>query len=288
MTALIEAHDLADRLQSTTILDATVELPSPRFDGDYRLASGYQKWLEAHIPGSRHADLIEALSVEDAVCSFTHPPPDQLARALEQLGVDNAIPTVIYDSTDGFWSARLWWMLREIGIDAQVLNGGFRAWQNAGLPITHDAAARPKQGRITMKQRPGAWVTLDQVAAVSLGETPGTLVCALPKTGFAGTAPTRYARRGHIPGSLNLPARDLLDETGRFKDHAALTKIVDQAIGPAAGPVLIYCGGGISAALDALALTLIDRTDVAIYDGSLQEWSARPDLPLVLLEEPAR
>jgi thiosulfate/3-mercaptopyruvate sulfurtransferase len=285
---LIEASDLADRLESTTILDATVELPSPRFDGDYRLASGYQKWLEAHIPGSHHADLVEALSVEDPVCSFSHPPPDRLARALEKLGVDDAIGTVIYDSTDGFWAARLWWMLREIGIDAEVLNGGFRAWQNAGLPIAEGAVAPPKRGRITVKHRPDAWATLEQVAAVSRHETPGTLVCALPKTGFAGTTPTRYRRRGHIPGSLNLPARDLLDKAGRFKDKAALTEIVDQALGPAEGPVLLYCGGGISAALDALALTLIGRSDVVIYDGSLQEWSARPDLPLVLLEEPAR
>jgi len=283
---LIDVSDLAERLDSTIILDATVELPSPRFDGDYRVGSGYEAWREAHIPGSRHADLVEALSVEDRVSSFTHPPPEILARRLEQLGVDDKVRTVVYDSTDGFWAARLWWMMREIGIGAQVLNGGFRAWREAELPIARGAAVPPQPGRVTVKHPSKAWATLNQVAAVSRGETPGTLVCALPRTGFAGTAPTRYARRGHIPGSLNLPARDLLDERGRFKAPAALAEIVERAIGPATGPVLLYCGGGISAALDALALTLIGRSDVAIYDGSLQEWSARPDLPLVLLEDP--
>ncbi|MEV7344379.1 rhodanese-like domain-containing protein [Streptomyces sp. NPDC093544] len=139
----------------------------------------------------------------------------------------------------------------------------------------------PTNRTLTPVPLPHAWASLPDVDAVVRGERPGTLVCALPESGFKGSAPTRYSRRGHIPGSLNLPGRGLLDEAGRFLPRAELAARVGAVLDDTASPVVLYCGGGISAAGAALALTLLGRTDVTLYDGSLEEWSADPARPLV-------
>ncbi|MFC9846179.1 rhodanese-like domain-containing protein [Streptomyces sp. NPDC060223] len=143
------------------------------------------------------------------------------------------------------------------------------------------AAPGPADRTLTPVPLPHVWASLPDVVAVLRGERPGTLVCALPESGFDGSAPTRYSRRGHIPGSLNLPGRGLLDEAGRFLPRAELAARVGAVLDDTASPVVLYCGGGISAAGAALALTLLGRTDVTLYDGSLEEWSADPERPLV-------
>ncbi|MGO3027658.1 sulfurtransferase [Pseudomonas helleri] len=118
------------------------------------------------------------------------------------------------------------------------------------------------------------------------GERSATLVCALSAGLFEGSAVTRYARRGHIPGSLNVPARSVFDEHGRYLEPKALHEVLAPLL-QVTTPVVVYCGGGISAAAQALALTLVGRSDVYIYDGSLQEWAADPRLPMTTGAAPA-
>ncbi|QFR03206.1 rhodanese family protein [Streptomyces phaeolivaceus] len=107
-------------------------------------------------------------------------------------------------------------------------------------------------------------------------------MCALPAGGFDGTVTTRYSRRGHIPGSRSLPGRALLDATGRVLPRPELAAAVGAVLDVSDSPVVLYCGGGISAAATALALTLLGRDDVSLYDGSLEEWSGDPTRPLQL------
>ncbi|MBN3786606.1 rhodanese-like domain-containing protein [Burkholderia sp. Ac-20353] len=281
---LIEPAALAARLgePGVVVLDAHVELPPPRFDGDYQVASGHDGWLAQRIPGARHADLTAGLSAAHETLSFMRPAPDVLARELAGLGVSSASRVAIYDRGDGFWAARLWWMLRWIGIDACVLDGGWRAWRAANLPVDTGPASAVARGSIDVRERAGMWANRADVEAMLAGAARATLVCALSADVYAGTSPSRYARRGHIPGSLNVPARNLLDATGRYATAPGLRYALG-ALGSldAAQPVCVYCGGGISAAVDALALTLVGYDDVSIYDGSLQEWAADPALPLV-------
>jgi thiosulfate/3-mercaptopyruvate sulfurtransferase len=288
------------------VLDATALLPSPREDGDYRSASGREAWTERHLPGSRHADLTGDLSDHDAPYHFAVPSPEALAAALARLGVGEGSEVVSYDSGGGIWAARLWWMLRAIGVPAAVLDGGLEAWEAAGHPpasgddtdpvkagqaepsavASADAAGAPGPvpavRPVTPVVRPDLWAGIEDVAAISRGERPGTLVCALPSGGYDGSAPTRYSRRGHIPASRSLPGRGLLDESGHVLPTEELAARVGAVLDTEDSPVVLYCGGGISAAGAALALTLLGRTDVSVYDGSLEEWSKDPARPMEL------
>ncbi|WP_369258248.1 sulfurtransferase [Streptomyces sp. R35] len=290
---LVDDAWLAARLDDPrlVVLDATALLPSPRHDGDHRSGSGHDRWAERHIPGSRHADLTGDLSDHAAPYHFAVPAPEALAAALRRLGVHDGTEVVAYDSGGGIWAARLWWMLRSISVRAAVLDGGLEAWEAAGRPVatgeTEPAPEvpgvpeAPMVNTLTPVPLPHAWATLAEVDAVRRGERPGTLVCALPTPGFDGSAPTRYSRRGHIPGSRSLPGRGLLDDAGRFLPRDELAARVGAVLDESASPVVLYCGGGISAAGAALALTLLGRADITLYDGSLEEWSADPELPLV-------
>ncbi|MFI6544710.1 sulfurtransferase [Streptomyces prunicolor] len=266
------------------VLDATALLPSPREDGDYRSVSGRGAWAERHLPGSRHADLTGELSDHDAPYHFAVPSPEALAAALARLGVGEGSEVVSYDSGGGIWAARLWWMLRAIGVSAAVLDGGLEAWEAAGQPLASgdDTDPVPAVRPVTPVVRPDLWAGIEDVAAISRGERPGTLVCALPSGGYDGSAPTRYSRRGHIPASRSLPGRGLLDEAGRVLPPEELAAKVGAVLDTDDSPVVLYCGGGISAAGAALALTLLGRTDVSVYDGSLEEWSKDPARPLEL------
>lgn len=287
---LVTAHWLAAALDKPRLclLDASVELAAPEFDGDYRVKSGHEGWLAGHIRGARHADLLDELADPKASFSFALPDPQVAMGTLQTLGVDDDSLVVIYDRSDGFWAARLWWMLRSLGIDAAVLDGGLRAWIAAGYSLEQGEPSQTGNGTLSApaRYRAGFWIDRHDVEKVVAGESPGTLVCALSAALFDGSAVTRYARRGHIPGSSNLPARSLFDDDGCYRRGAALDEAL-AGLRQAAAPLLLYCGGGISAAALALALTLAGETRVAIYDGSLQEWAAEPTLPLTTGAAPA-
>lgn len=275
MSPILSAHDLAAMLgdPSLVLLDASVSLETPRFDGDYRVASGYDGWERSHLPGSRHADLLTSFSDTSAPIHHTHPSPDVLAADLARFGISPKSKIVLYDAGSTMWAARLWWVLRNAGIDARVLDGGLPRWRALGLPVTsgHGAAPVPVEGEVGMLADLGLWADKYDVDAISRGDAPGTLVCALSPEHFAGTVPTRYSRRGHIPGSVNLSARSFLDDDGLLAPAAA----------DVTAPTVIYCGGGISACLTALALTAAGHSAIQVYDGSIEEWSADPALPLV-------
>jgi thiosulfate/3-mercaptopyruvate sulfurtransferase len=282
----ISVAELADALTGTeppAVLDASLVLHSAEFDGDYRRESGRPRWLAAHIPGSQHVDVATQFSDVDAPLHYTHPDPQAIADELARLGVGEGEPVVIYDSTGSLWAARLWYLLRWIGVPARVLDGGLAAWEAAGEPVGSgdDDAPEPVESWPAESVR-RAWVSQQELLERSADDAR-PLVCGLPAGAFTGADPTKYSRRGRIPGSVNVSARDLFTKDGHVKSRVELILAYDAAgvdVAENSEEVLLYCGGGISAAGNALTLAAIGTTAVRIYDGSLEEWSANPALPL--------
>jgi len=278
----VTATDLARELESSAppaVLDASLVLHSPKFDGDYRRDSGLPSWLDHHIPGSQHVDVAAVFSDTDAPLHYTHQQPQQIADALAGLGIGADRRVVVYDSTGTLWAARLWYLLRWIGHDVRVLDGGLAAWDAEGLPTESGESVAPSPVATwpAREARP-AWVTKEELVDRS-GEAP--LVCGLPAGSFDGSAPTRYSRRGRIPGSVNVSSRDLFSSDATVKGTGEIVDAYASAgIDGTEPEVLLYCGGGISASANALTLVAIGIDAVRIYDGSLEEWSADPALPL--------
>lgn len=288
---LVAADQLAVRLADPglVVLDATVDLARPLADGDHRAASGRDGWAAAHVPGSRHLDLLDDYADHGAGFHFAQPSRERATAVLRGLGVRDGGRVVVYDRTDGLWAARAWWSLRAFGLPVRVLDGGLSAWLGRGLPVESgparpvaEGALRPvAEGALTLRDDCAAWAGRTDVADVVAGRRDADLVCALDPSQFAGAVPTRYARRGHIPGSRNLPARAFTDADGRLVDPARIAALASRVTAPGR-EVIVYCGGGISAARTALALVVAGFRDVRVYDGSLEEWAADPSLPLVV------
>lgn len=301
---LVDAAWLAARLSdpALVVLDVTVDLPRPRHDGDHQSRSGRPGWAATHIPTARHLDLLDEFAEPGATYHFAHPTVARARAVLERLGVDDASTVVLYDSADGFWSARAWWSLRGLGLHALVLDGGLTEWEAAGHGVERGngaadapvasrsaavssspgASAPASEAPLTLVEDPSVWATRQDVIDIVAGTHPATLVCALGADQFTGEATTRYSRRGHIPTSVNLPARDLARDAGRLLDGPELLRAVGRALPDEDAEIVLYCGGGISASYAALGLVSAGRSRVRVYDGSLEEWSADPDLPLVL------
>lgn len=287
----LSVSELADALggpNPPAVLDASLVLHSAAFDGDYRKESGRPRWLEAHIPGSQHVDVASQFSDTDSPLHYTHPEPQAIADELARLGIAKGREVVVYDSTGTLWAARLWYLLRWIGVPARVLDGGLAAWQRAGERVESGESAAPKPvapWRAEAVRR--AWVSQQELVERGVDDDRA-LVCGLPAGAFTGADPTRYSRRGRIPASVNVSSRDLFTADGHVKSRVELILAYDKAgvdvSGPDAPEVLLYCGGGISAAANALTLAAIGTTAVRIYDGSLEEWSADPSLPLEIGE----
>ncbi|GAA5029461.1 sulfurtransferase [Microbacterium fluvii] len=280
----VSAAELRSELAGATppiVFDATLVLRRPRHDGDFTAESGRARWAAGHIPGSRHVAIDSEFSVPHPVTHDHHPEPQQLADRLAALGVALGDRVVAYDTVGGLWAARLWYLLSGIGVDARVLDGGLAAWRDAEGPVSDDdAPARPPVAPWPARAIRPQWVERDEIVALP---PHGNLVCGLGRAAFAGAEPTRYHRRGHIPGSVNVPARELFDDDGRVRSPDEIRDAFAAEGVDLDAEVLLYCGGGISATANALALAHAGVDDVRVYDGSLEEWSADPVLPLVTL-----
>lgn len=273
---------LADHLGSDRllVLDASV-LVVLGFDKRPAYLTGHEEYLvHGHVPGAVFADLLEAFSDPDGRFGFAKPSAEQFEQAAASVGVDNETTVVVYDGSVGQWAARLWWLFRSFGFDdVAVLDGGLTAWRAEGRSLEVGHVEPRTGGTFSAKPRPEVWADKDDVAAVVAGESEATLVCGVPTKEFSGETGLR-PRTGHIPNSVSAPAGRLVDrDTNKFLPPDALRAVLGDAATSSA-PVITYCAGGVAAAADALALSLIGRTDVRLYDGSLNEWAADESLPL--------
>jgi thiosulfate/3-mercaptopyruvate sulfurtransferase len=280
VSPIVSTQWLADHLgaDKLVIVDATVNAASAPHSG---YVSGHEQFvLNGHIPGAQFADLLDEFSDPDGRFPFTKPGQAQFEAAAGSVGIDNQTTVIVYDTSVGQWASRIWWLFRTWGYDnVAVLDGGFSKWQAEGrLSEIGHIAGNPAS--FTAHERAELWADKALVGQILAGEVSAGLVCGSPPKDYSGEEPGRN-RAGHIRGSINVPA-------GRLVDRGSNALLPEDELRDKFAPVLdgerivIYCGGGIAATADALALTLLGHKNIAVYDGSLNEWAADPELELVL------
>lgn len=275
MDTLVTAEWLSQHLNDPdlVVLDCTVRM-QPTKDHGFAAVSGRSDYDSGHIPGAGFADLTGDLSAGGPF-KFAMPTPQKFAAAMGALGVGDDSRVVLYSGNNPAWAARVWWMLRWIGFDrVAVLDGGRKAWTTEGRPLSIEPFNRPAE-KLSVSLRPMLIADREEVRA-AIGSQVVTIIDALPEASFLGKMPM-YARPGHIPGALNVPASSLTDELGRYLPRE---KLAAMFTGDRTGRVITYCGGGIAASSNAFIMARLGFSNVAVYMGSLQEWAADPANPM--------
>lgn len=281
---LVPASDLAELLASGTppvVLDIRFRLNGP---------DGSREYLEGHVPGAVYVDLPTELAGEEKGFSGRRPLPEihDLQRDARRWGIGAGRAVVVYDNNGGQQAARAWWVLLWAGLsDVRLLDGGFAAWKAAGLPATTEVPL-PLRGDVTLSAGHLPAVDADGAAALAVS---GTLLDARDGASYRGraTGPGKPAE-GHIPGAVSAPTSENLDPaTGLFASEEAL-RARFAALGVTAeaaenGRVGVYCGGGVTATHELLALATIG-IDAALFPGSWSAWSSDPGRPVAQGEAP--
>lgn len=277
MKPLVTAQWLAEHQDDPDlrVFDATLQVDRILFIP--RVRNGLKEYRQGHIPGSAFLDLFAIHDPERPKRSITAPSPGHFAKVAGALGMGNQHRIVLYDRRENMWAARVWWLLRAFGHDqAAVLDGGWGAWRAAGLPQC-DRPCRYEPATFVPDPRPGLLVGRREVEA-AMASTDVVLVNALGRRQHRGEV-NEYGRRGHIPGSRNVTAWEILDRaTGQYRSEPELRKKVGDLL--EADRVITYCGSGAAGASLAHALVRLGHPDVAVYDGGLMEWCAHRELPL--------
>lgn len=265
--ALISVAELAELIHDPDLVVCDVRFHLADHD------QGRREYDTAHIPGARFVDLHTELAA--ATGGGRHPLPsvDEFAAVLGRLGVDSGSMVVAYDSAGGATASRLWWMLRSIGHGrVAVLDGGYPAWVAAGHAVTSD------EPTVTTTDYPAApeWTgVVDADAVAQSVEFGGVVVDARAPERFRGEVEPLDPRAGHIPGAINRFHGDVLGPDGRHRPTAELAEHF-AGVGESA---IVYCGSGVTACHNLLAMAQVGLTGARLYPGSWSEWSSDPDRP---------
>jgi thiosulfate/3-mercaptopyruvate sulfurtransferase len=281
---LVDVETLRAQIGDPTlrIIDSTVRSWRTPDGGGYLSESGRGAYEQAHIPGATFADILLELSDPESPLPYTLPSTERFASTLGRLGVGPGTHVVAYAQESPVWATRLWWLLRFFGFDdVSVLDGGLTAWRAAGYELSVGPSGYPP-ATFPATRQPQLLATRDDVeTAIGRGDHDLCLINALSPAVFRGEDAAGYARPGRLPGSVNVPYTDIIEsESTRFKPVPEIRQRLELAEALDRPAVIAYCGGGISATADVFALSLLGRSDVKLYDGSLSEWAMHPALPL--------
>jgi len=243
---------------------------------------GEQEYTNLHIPGAVYAHLGHDLAGPKTGTNGRHPLPDPktLADTFGVLGIESGVQVVAYDQDNGIYASRLWWLLRWLGHDAvAVLDGGFKKWIAEGRPTSSGEEHREPKAFIGT---PRADRAVDAKAVASLaGKPEWTLVDARAPERYRGEVEPIDRVPGHIPGAVNDYYMQNLGEDGTFRPPEALRERLTAAIGGASSKEIVcYCGSGVTACHNLLALELAGLPGARLYPGSWSEWSSDPSRPV--------
>lgn len=243
---------------------------------------GTDEYARGHLPGAAFVDLDRDLSAPKGHGPGRHPLPSARAFAavLARLGVTATTTVVAYDDAGGAIAARVWWLLRHFGLRrGAVLDGGIDAWARAGGALTTEVPAIVPAPVMTLTARTDDVVDKRAVDALRT-QARAVILDARSADRFEGKSEPVDARPGHIPGARSLPfAGNLTSPGGTFLDRDALAARLEAAGVRLGATVVCYCGSGVTACHDLLALSLTGRDDALLYEGSWSDWAADPTLP---------
>ena len=274
-TTLVSTEQLAEHLDSAwVIVDCRYDLRDAEWGrGQYRAG---------HVPGAIYASLAEELSAPPSGSNGRHPLPcpEDLNHTFGRLGITRDTQVVAYDQDLGMYASRLWWMLRYMGHDAvAVLDGGWARWVHEGRPVrtgeeTRSAAAF--EGRRRKELR----VMVNDVEA-ALGSGSVVLVDARAPERYAGTAEPLDRVPGHIPGAINhFYKRNVTDQGVMLPPERLEQQFVEMLGDRRPDQVVMYCGSGVTACHNLLAMHHAGLPGARLYVGSWSEWSSDPGRPV--------
>lgn len=275
---LLTAPQLAERLSAPElrILDCRFALDDPAY--------GRTRYAEGHVPGAQFADLERDLSgpiIKGVTGRHPLPDPARLQEALRAWGVDQDSTIVLYDDGPGAFAARAWWLLAWLGKRDGVflLDGGFQAWQAAGLPVTAQVT-EPARGDFTARPDACLVVEADQLGR-RLAEPGLTLIDARALPRFRGEVEPLDPVAGHIPGARCAPFTENLGADGRFLPPEQLRQRFENLLaGRNPEQLVAYCGSGVTACHNLFAMSLAGLPLAPLYAGSWSEWITDPARPV--------
>jgi len=275
MQALVTPEWLHGRLndEKTVVVDCRFLLNNPE--------AGESAYRQDHIPGAFYFHLERDLSGEKAEHGGRHPlpPVDRLAALFSRVGIDESVTVIAYDDQEMSMAGRLWWLLRYLGHErVAVLDGGYAAWKRAGYPVTAELpAAVPR----TFVPRVQAHMLAD-VNGVRERGADTVLLDSRAIERYRGEQETIDPVAGHIPGALPFFYKDNLTADKTMKDAESLKA----RVAPFAGKeIIVYCGSGVTACTNLLALHVAGRPDAKLYAGSWSDWITYPENPIATGDE---
>ncbi len=278
LAQLITPERLAERLDQPglVILDCRFALDDP----DH----GRSSHAQAHVPGAFFADLEQDLSspVKPGITG-RHPLPDPhtLQARLRRWGIDQDSEIVFYDDGPGAFAARAWWLLLWLGKreGLYLLDGGFKAWRAAGLPVDSQTP-EPGAGNFTARPDPNLLIDADTLTQ-RLDDSQLALLDARALPRYLGEVEPIDPVAGHIPGASCMPFTDNLDAQGRFLPPEHLRQRFEAVLADKpAQQTVVYCGSGVTACHNAFAISLAGLGLPRLYAGSWSEWITNPQRPI--------
>ena len=266
---LVSAAWLGSRLDAVTVLDVRYRMGGPAGMGEY---------AKGHVPGAVYVDLDAALAAPPGAHGrHPLPDPDVFVAAMRAAGVSGSRPVVVYDDWGGRAAARAWWLLRYHGHpEVHVMDGGWSGWRKGGGAIesgVEPGSGAPAQGDFS--SRPGGMPVVEADAVLSVE----VLIDARAPERYRGEVEPIDPVAGHIPGAVNVPTESNLALEGRFRRPNGLRATYADVGATAGADVAVYCGSGVTAAHDVLAME-VAGIRAALYPGSWSEWVTDPSRPV--------
>ena len=266
------------------VVDATVFMKFPEGGGPPNVESGKSSFEQGHIPGAVYADLLGELSDTDSNLPFTVPSREAFVKKMTELGIGDDTFTVIYDQNAlvgesvaaSYWASRLAWQLRYEGFEhVAILEGGLQKWQAEDHELTTASKSYPVAS--FSGQRKTEMLATKEDVRKAMDDDQTVLLNSL--------SPEEY-RAAHIPGSTNVFFGAFADENTKalYDDDQLRASFESSGALDPGKKVITYCGGGIAATWNALLLNKLGQSNVAVYDGSMNEWMSDPICPIVKSE----